>query len=129
MFTDPIADMLTRIRNALMAHKSEVEVPFSKIKFSIAQILADEKYIDKVEIEKNKHTGLKIKLKYEDGKPGIQSIERVSKPGRRVYEKNQDLPQVRSGQGILIISTPRGLMTNKEARKKHFGGEIICKIY
>jgi small subunit ribosomal protein S8 len=129
MFTDPIADMLTRIRNALMAHKGEVKVPFSKIKFSIAQILADEKYIDKVEIEKNAHTEIKIKLKYDDGKPGIQLIERVSTPGRRVYEKNQDLPQVLSGQGILIISTPQGLMTSKDAKKKHLGGEIICKVY
>jgi small subunit ribosomal protein S8 len=129
MLTDPIADMLTRIRNSLTASKVEVNIPFSNIKFAIAQILESEKYIQKVERVKNKHEEIKIKLKYDEGKPSIQCIERVSKPGRRVYEKKKDFPLVLSGHGMLIVSTPQGIMTDKEARKRNLGGEIICKVY
>ncbi|MBU0649269.1 30S ribosomal protein S8 [Patescibacteria group bacterium] len=129
MFTDPIADMLTRIRNALMVRKGEVLVPYSNIKFAIANILVAEKYIEKVEKVKNQREEIKIKLKYEEGKPSIESIKRISKPGRRIYSKNDKLPRVLGGRGFAIVSTPQGLMTEKQARAKHLGGEIICEIY
>ena len=112
-----------------MVSKGEVVVPYSNIKFAIANILAAEKYIEKVEKVKNQREEIKIKLKYEKGKSSIESIKRVSKPGRRIYSKNDKLPRVLGGRGFSIISTPQGLMTDKEARAKHLGGEIICEIY
>lgn len=129
MLTDPIADMFTRIRNAHLARKEELVLPFSKIKFSIGELLEREKFIKKIEKIKDRHDQIKIWLRYDNGEPGIQSIKRVSKPGRRVYMKNKELPRVLSGQGILIISTPQGVMTDQEARKEHLGGEIICEVY
>ena len=129
MLTDPIADMLTRIRNAYMVKKDEVSIPCSNIKFAIANILAAKKYIERVEKIKGKPEEIKIKLKYEEGKPSIKSIKRVSKPGRRVYSKNDKLPRVLGGHGFIIVSTPQGLMTDREARAKHLGGEIICEVY
>jgi len=127
--TDPIADMLTRIRNAVQLKKDEVVFPFSKIKFEIAKILAKEGYIKKAEKTENAFAKIKITLKYApDSKSVIQNIVRVSKPGRRVYVHHQKLPYVLNGLGIAIISTPNGLMTNKEARKNKVGGEVICEV-
>lgn len=136
--TDPIADMLTRIRNACAVEKETVVIPMSKIKFSIAKILEANGYIEKFEVIKTKgkknrsavFDELKIYLKYKkDGEPAITSLKRISKPGCRVYAKRGQLPKVLNNLGIAIISSSRGLMTNKEAAKVKVGGEVICEIY
>jgi small subunit ribosomal protein S8 len=136
--TDPIADMLTRIRNASAVGKTEVVLPMSKIKYDIAKILERDGWIERVEVikDKGKKNGtaafdkLRIILKYKDGKKSvINSLRRVSKPGLRVYVSKDKLPRVLNNLGIAIISTSQGLMTNKEARKKKIGGEVICEIY
>jgi len=136
--TDPIADMLTRIRNASAVGKETVVLPMSKIKYGIAQILEREGHIAKVEVvkTKSKKNGsavfdeLKIILKYKkDNRPAITSLKRISKPGRRVYASKEKLPRVLNNLGLAIISTSRGLLTNKEAAKAGIGGEIICEIY
>lgn len=130
MITDPISDMLTRIRNAQMVRKEEITLPYSKIKFSIAKILEVEGFIKKAEEKKDgKFAELRLMLKYEDKKPVIKMIKRVSKPGNRVYAKSTEMPRVLSDLGVAIVSTPNGLMTNKEARARHLGGEIICEIF
>lgn len=135
---DPIADMLTRIRNASAIHKDEVVLPMSKIKYSIAKILEETHWVGKVEVVdkatthkcKSVFKELKIVLKYqENGQPAISYIQRVSKPSRRVYVGKDELPRVLNNMGIAILSTPQGLMTNKEAGKKKIGGEVICEIY
>jgi len=126
--TDPIADMLTRIRNAALASKAEVNVPFSKVKFAIAKILEKEKYLAAVEIVEDK-TEIKITLKYEDEKSVISMIKRMSKVGRRVYAKKDELPRVLNGLGIAILSTSKGIMTNREAKHLGLGGEVICEVY
>ncbi|PIS42260.1 MAG: 30S ribosomal protein S8 [Candidatus Kerfeldbacteria bacterium CG08_land_8_20_14_0_20_40_16] len=127
--TDPIADMLTRIRNAVQLKKDEVVFPFSKIKFEIAKILTKEGYIKNAQKTENTFAKIKITLKYtSDRKPVIQNLTRVSKPGRKVYVHHQKLPYVLNSLGIAIISTPNGLMTNKEARKNKLGGEVICEV-
>jgi len=127
--TDPIADMLTRIRNAYMVRKQEVLVPHSKIKFEIAKILIKEKYIQKVEITADKFKNIKVSLLYNNKKSVISNIQRISKVGRRVYVGKDELPRVLNGLGVAILSTSQGLMTNKEARKAGVGGEIICELY
>ncbi len=130
MMTDPISDMLTRIRNASMVRKQTVDVPMSKVKFALAKVLENAGYLVGVErTDGLKHPVLRLKLKYDDGVSNIESIKRISKPGRRVYVKTEELPYVRSGHGIAIISTPNGLMTNNEARKRRLGGEVICEIF
>lgn len=135
MHTDPISDMLTRIRNASMAKKIEVLLPYSKIKHEIARSLAKNKYIEEVKKisasnkDGNNHDELWIKIKYDEGRPAITKINRISTPGRRVYASKDELPYVLNNLGIAIISTPQGLMTNKEARKRALGGEIICEVY
>ncbi len=130
---DPIADMLTRIRNASAVGKSEVVLPMSKIKFNIAKILEENGWVEKAEVlkkDKEKFDNLKITLKYKGkGKPAIASLRRVSKPSLRIYSNKSELPRVLNNLGMAIISTSRGLMTDKEARKKGVGGEIICEIY
>ncbi|MFH1111550.1 MAG: 30S ribosomal protein S8 [Patescibacteria group bacterium] len=128
--TDPISDMLTRIRNGLAAGKSEVVVPFSTIKERLAKILVKEGYLAGVEEINTPFRNLVVQLKYEAmGKPAIQYIQRVSTPGNRQYVSKDKLPQVLSGLGIALVSTSQGLMTNKEARRKNIGGEVICEIY
>ena len=136
--TDPIADMLTRIRNALAVKKYEVVLPMSKVKHEIAKILEREGWIYKVEVikgvsKKNKNSvfdELKIILRYKkSGRPAITSVKRVSKPGLRIYVDKDNLPRVLNNMGVAIISTSQGLMTNKEARKKGVGGEVICEVY
>lgn len=130
MITDPISDMLTRIRNAQAVHKREVVMPYSKVKFAIAKILEKEGYVEGVgQIEQGKFPALRIGLKYRDRFPAIQNLRRVSKPGQRIYTKSAELPKVLSDFGIAIISTPNGLMTNKEARARRLGGEVICEIH
>jgi small subunit ribosomal protein S8 len=130
MFTDPISDFLTRIRNAQAAHHETTSAPGSKIKRAIADILVREGFLDRVDeqTEEGKKT-LTVTLKYNGKVPMIRSIRRVSHPGRRVYSKSTDLVSVLSGQGISIISTSVGLMTNKEARRRKLGGEIICEVF
>ncbi|MBI2098930.1 30S ribosomal protein S8 [Candidatus Uhrbacteria bacterium] len=129
MITDPISDMLTRIRNAAAARHSQVVLPYSKIKFAIAKILEKEGYLAGVE-KINKGFGeLKLILRYDGGASAIRGIERVSKPGCRVYAGYDELKSVRSGQGTSIISTSSGLMTGGAARERKLGGEIICKVY
>ncbi len=135
--TDPISDMLTRIRNASAVGKYDVLVPKSKVKYEIAKILKREGWIADVSVIKKegKSKGaqfdqLRLVLKYKkSGRPHITCLKRVSKPGRRVYVGKNELPRVLNNLGIAIISTSQGLMTNKEARKKGLGGEVICEIY
>lgn len=129
--TDPISDMLTRIRNAQAARHSEVVLPFSKLKQNLANILRQERFLKNV--DQSQEAGRKslvLTLQYQaNGAPAIKNIRRVSRPGRRVYRKKDELPSVLSGYGLALISTPAGLMTNKEARKRGLGGEIICEVY
>jgi len=126
---DPIADMLTRIRNAAMAKKKEVLVPYSKIKFEIAKILQKEKFLDSVEVVEEGPKMLKLELKYIDSKIAITSIKRISTVGRRMYIKNADIKPVLSGFGIMVLSTSRGIMTGRNAKREKIGGEIICEVY
>jgi len=131
---DPIADMLTRVRNALLARKRSVDVPKSKIKAEIARILKDEGYIEDFSVgEEAPIPMIKIQLKYHgsrrERRPVITTLQRVSKPGRRVYRKRAELPIVLSGTGIAIITTPQGVMTAQQARKEGVGGEVLCYIW
>lgn len=129
MMTDPIADMLTRIRNASLIHKKEVVVPFSKIKINIAKILVEQGYLEKAEEKKDAHPYILLTLKYHGHTPAITHIKRISKPGHRQYIKRDDIEKVLSGFGLAILSTPKGLLTNDGARKQQVGGEIICEVY
>jgi small subunit ribosomal protein S8 len=127
--TDPIADMLTRIRNAQRNEKAKVSMPASKIKAAIAAVLRDEGYIGgfKVEDEDGKSV-LTIDLKYYQGKPVISSLKRVSRPGLRIYQGRDEVPKVLGGLGIAVVSTPAGVMTDRAARKAGHGGEVICLV-
>lgn len=127
--TDPIADMLTRIRNAQMAEKVAVSMPSSKLKVSIAAVLKDEGYIDDFAVRENSGKAqLDIALKYYAGRPVIERIERVSKPGLRVYRGTDELPKVMNGLGVAIVSTPKGVMTDRRARASNVGGEVLCIV-
>ena len=127
--TDPIADMLTRIRNAQMVEQTVVAMPSSKVKLAIAKVLKDEGYIDgfKVSSETVKPV-LEIALRYYAGRPVIEKIERVSKPGLRIYKSKDDIPRVMNGLGIAIVSTSRGVMTDRKARATGVGGEVLCIV-
>jgi len=133
--TDPIADMLTRIRNGLLAGHAIVSMPTSKLKTALAQILKEEGYIEKFEVvsEEGPQGVLRLYMKYtgerRDRKPVISGLERVSRPGRRVYSRKTEIPRVLSGLGVTIVSTPKGVMTGVRARKLGVGGEVICKIW
>jgi len=129
--TDPISDMLTRIRNGAMVRKSHVDVPRSKMKYSIAKILESAGYLAGVEDQKDESRPmLRLALSYDDARRStIASIKRVSTPGRRIYAKADELPIVQSGIGMAIVSTPNGLMTSHEARKRRLGGEVICEVF
>ena len=134
MTSDPIADMLTRIRNALMVGKPTCEIPSSKIKVEIARILKEEGYIEDYIVGDEKPFSLiTINLKYygarRERKPVISSIQRISKPGRRVYRGRTDLPRVMSGIGIAIVTTPKGVMTAQQARREQVGGEVLCYVW
>jgi small subunit ribosomal protein S8 len=127
--TDPIADMLTRIRNAQLAEKATVQMPSSKVKVAIAKVLKDEGYVEGFAVvgEANRPQ-LEIALKYHAGRPVIEKIERVSKPGLRIYRSKDDIPRVMNGLGIAIVSTSRGVMTDRKARATGIGGEVICIV-
>ena len=128
--TDPIADMLTRIRNGNMAKHAEVKIPFSKIKESIANILKNEGYIVSYEVkEEGTKKDIVVTLKYIDGDAVIKGLKRISKPGRRVYTSVESLPKVLGGLGIAIVSTPKGVITEKECRKHSVGGEVLCYVW
>lgn len=128
--TDPIADMLTRIRNAVTARHTRVLVPASKMKLNIARVLKEEGYIKDIEILKDNPQGtLRLTLRYVDKTPVLTQLKRVSKPGLRVYTKKTDIPRVRGGLGIAILSTPSGLMTGSAAYKQGLGGEVVCYVW
>jgi len=127
--SDPIADMLTRIRNGLSAGKAEVVMPASKMKQAVAKVLKDEGYIEDIAVEGGSKPQLKVKLKYYQGKPVIEALKRVSRPGLRQYKGRDDLPKVSGGLGVAIISTPQGIMSDRAARKAGVGGEVICYVF
>lgn len=128
--TDPISDMLSRIRNAIAVSKREVILPYSKVKETVAQVLAGANFIDRVEVlPATVGKQLKIVINQEDSNARITEIERLSKPGRRVYVGAEEIPKVHQGRGIVVISTSRGVMTGNEAKKERLGGELICKVY
>tara|TARA_Y100001968_G_scaffold324960_1_gene365377 strand:+ start:278 stop:670 length:393 start_codon:yes stop_codon:yes gene_type:complete len=128
---DPIGDMLTRIRNAQMRGKSTVSTPASKLRAWVLDVLADEGYIRGYEKTSSSdgHSAIEISLKYFDGVPVIKELKRISKPGRRVYLGVKDIPQVRQGLGVSIVSTPQGVMSDASARAKNVGGEVICTVF
>ena len=127
--SDPIADMLTRIRNAQATEKVSVIIPASKVKQAIAQVLKDEGYIEDFAVRKNDGKALiEIGLKYYAGKPVIEKIERVSRPGLRIYKGRDDIPRVMNGLGVAIVSTSRGVMTDRRARETGVGGEVLCVV-
>ena len=128
--TDPIGDMLARIKNSQLRNHKKVEMPSSNFKMKIADVLKNEGYINGFNVDKNENKQvLIIDLKYNSGSPVISVIERVSKPGRRDFSSAQSLPKINNGLGIAIISTPKGVMTDIDARKQKVGGEIICKVF
>ena len=128
--TDPIGDMIARIKNAQLRNHRVVELPSSNFKVSISEILKNEGYIIDYKInEDKKKPVLSINLKYHSGNPVISTIERISKPGRRIFSSAESLPKINNGLGIAIISTPKGVMTDLDARKQKIGGEIICKVF
>lgn len=130
MYTDPIADLLTRIRNGYLAKKLEVSLPHSKIKEVIAQLLKKHKFVADVKVKsENKLKTLTVYLRYENNRPALEHIQRISRPNRRWYLKAHQLKKVRGGYGIGIISTPKGIMTIAEAKKKNLGGELMCEVW
>ncbi len=131
MITDPIADMLTRIRNGQRARFSQVDIPSSRLKVNIAKILKDEGFIKNLDVQPDKRQGiLRVYLRYDDeANPLINGIRRVSKPSRRVYVRAREIPPVMSGLGVSILSTSRGLMTDRQARRENVGGEILCSVW
>ena len=130
-FTDPIGDMFSRIRNAQMRTLNSVIIPSSNFRKNILEILKNEGYIKDFFIEKseNNKVSLKISLKYYEGDPVIKEIKRISKPGRRVYSRATSIPKVMNGLGLAILSTPKGVMSDVEARKNNVGGEVICRVF
>ena len=127
--TDPIGDMLARIKNSQLRNHKKVELPSSKFKVKIAEVLKMEGYIIDYKVSDDKKPNLKINLKYNSGNPVISTIERISKPGRRIFSSAESLPKINNGLGIAIVSTPKGVMTDVDARKQNIGGEIICKVF
>lgn len=131
--TDPVADMLTRIRNAIQARKDQVNIPASNLKIGVAQILREEGYIKKYKVirsARNKQGVLKVTLKYDsDSQSVIDGLQRVSKPGRRVYVGHDHHIKSRGGMGILVVSTSQGIMTDREAKKRRIGGEVLCSVW
>jgi small subunit ribosomal protein S8 len=128
--SDPISDMLTRIRNAQMAEKATVSMPSSKLKAAIAELLKEEGYVDGYKVNQGEggKATLEIGLKYYSGRPVIEKIQRISRPGLRIYKGNTDIPKVMNGLGIAIVSTSKGLMTDRKARANGIGGEVLCVV-
>jgi small subunit ribosomal protein S8 len=130
MMTDPIADMLTRVRNAAQARHRRVDMPVSKLKAEIARILKENHFIQDYKIlDDGRHGVLRLYLRYFDGSPVIRNVERVSRPGRRVYKGAHELPRVRSGLGLAIVSTSKGMMTDRQARAEQIGGEVMALVW
>jgi small subunit ribosomal protein S8 len=130
MNTDPVADMLARIRNALLARHEAVEIPFSRLKVRIAELLKQEGFITDFSVHDEFPASLKVQLKYVEGrKPAIVGMRRTSRPGRRVYVRHKHIPHVLNGMGISIISTSQGVVTDRDARKHSVGGEILCEVW
>ena len=127
--SDPIGDMLARIKNAQVRNHSKDSLPSAKFKAKIADVLKSEGYIIDYKINDDKKPSIEINLKYNSGNPVINTIERISKPGRRIFSSASSLPKINNGLGIAIVSTPQGVMTDVDARKKKLGGEIICKVF
>ena len=127
--SDPIGDMLARIKNAQVRNHSKVSLPSSRFKAKIADVLKSEGYIIDYKINDDRKPLIEINLKYNSGNPVINTIERISKPGRRIFSSANSLPKINNGLGIAIVSTPQGVMTDVDARKKKLGGEIICKVF
>jgi small subunit ribosomal protein S8 len=128
--TDPLGDMLTRIRNGLQAKKDSVTTPSSKLRVRVLDVLQREGYIRGYTPEEVAgHAGIRIELKYFEGQPAIRHVARISKPGRRVYSGSKDLPRVRNGLGITIVSTPRGVLSDSEAREHNVGGEVLAEVF
>ena len=126
---DPLSDMITRIRNANLREKVSVAMPSSKVKVSVAKVLKDEGYILNYKVTEDKKPVLEIDLKYYEGKPVIEEITRSSKPSLRVYSSSKDLPKVKSGLGVAIVSTSKGVMSDRSARSNGVGGEILCTVF
>jgi small subunit ribosomal protein S8 len=130
MNTDPVADMLARIRNALLARHEAVEIPFSRLKVRIAEILQQEGFVSGFSVQNEFPASLRVQLKYGEGrKPAIVGMRRTSRPGRRVYVRHKQIPSVLNGMGISIISTSHGVVTDRDARKNAVGGEILCEVW
>lgn len=131
--TDPISDMLTRVRNAILAGKTEVVLPYSKFKHSVAEVMKSNGWINNVEQIEAAEDGfkdLKLTLKYdENGLAAIRGLKRISRPGQRIYSGSKDIPYVKFGVGMTILSTPKGIMTDQDARKENVGGEVVCQIW
>jgi small subunit ribosomal protein S8 len=131
MLTDPIADMLTRIRNSILIKAEKVDIPASRLKVEIAKIMKEEGFIKSYKIIKDKKQGvLRVTLKYaQDNKPIVEGLKRISKPGRRVYVGKDEVPSVMSGMGIAVVTTPKGILTDKACRREGVGGEVLCYIW
>lgn len=128
--TDPITDMLNRIKSAGAVNKTEIVLPYSELKNEVAKILVEAKFLeDAKKVAKGKTKTLKIVLKYDNGVFAISGLRRISKPGQRIYQKSTELKKIQGGYGISVVSTPKGLMTNSQARKQNLGGEIICEVW
>lgn len=127
--TDPIADMLTRIRNALAAKHEVVEIPYSRVKYEIAKILSELGYVGAVEKRGKRHRMIAVRLRYENGVPALEGLRRVSRPGQRMYVGKDRIPSVRQGVGLVILTTPAGIMTSREAKKKGVGGEVLFEVW
>jgi len=127
--SDPIGDMIARIKNSQIRNYKIVKMPASNFKVKIAEVLKNEGYIIDYKLTEDKKSTLEVNLKYNSGNPVISTIERISKPGRRVFSSAQSLPKINNGLGIAIVSTPKGIMTDIDARKQNIGGEIICKVF
>ena len=125
---DTISDLLTRIRNGQMSNKEKVTIPYSKMKEALCKVMLEEGYIEGINVEESEYKNIIVDLKYYDGKPVIDFIKRISRPGLRIYKSSNEIPLVKNGLGICIVSTSQGLMTGKVAKEKNFGGEIICYI-
>ncbi|WP_018881307.1 30S ribosomal protein S8 [Thioalkalivibrio sp. ALE30] len=130
MMTDPISDMLTRVRNAQRANKEQVAVPYSKAKERILKVFAEEGFVGDMQVEgEAAQKKLVVKLKYFEGRPVIETVERISRPGLRIYRGKDELPRINAGLGVAVISTPQGVMSDRAARAAGQGGEVLCKIY
>lgn len=127
--TDPIADMLTRIRNALLAKHEVVEIPYSRLKYEIAKILSELGYLGEVEKRGKRQRMIAVRLRYEAGKPILEGLRRVSRSGQRMYVGKDTIPSVKQGLGVAVLTTPQGLMTSREAKKRRIGGEVLFEVW